>query len=637
MKNTKIALQGSAASSSLFTPNNKRNKRILTIVATAASIGITCAESEEHALAETTIIANRTETDLSKVGSAVSILNVSELEQSGILYLDDALKYVPGVISESIGGQRGSISSLFLRGTNTKHGHIRVDGFRISGPNMATGNFFGVNDLSGLSRIEVLRGPHSALYGGDAIGGVLGIYSKKGSGTPGGSLSIGGGSFNSFSSALTMEGQIDRLSYALGIGYQETDNDLPNNQFEQLSYALRLDYAVNDSLDVGLTLRGFESQFRRPDYADPAFSRAADDSIESTLATIFVNSQLTDQWHSKLTLGIYQEKYDSSDFEATSFYTSDGQKYAAYWDNTIEWDNRHTTTAGLVYEKTNYDYASFYYGLSTDSRDAHQYGAYINHSWDVTDALTLTGGIRWEDYDTYGDEFTWRGAAAYRIEETNTKFRASIGRGFRPPSFIDIYGFGGTANFDLAAEQSTGWDIGIDQQFCNGSHQISLGYFENRIEDFITSIYGPAPTYTPSTFNASGTSITRGIELEAHGRWLNDRIRATFVYTWLDESLSGQPEHSAGLRVSADVTDKLETGLSINYLDHRKFNGNELDPYILVNLHANYQLSSDTTLTARIENVFDSDYEFFNSGPVSNPSKYPGRGAGFFAGITYQW
>ena len=116
--------------------------------------------------------------ELSKVGSAVTILDVSELEQSGITYLDDALKFVPGVISESIGGQRGSISSLLLRGTSTNQTHIRVDGVRLSGSNIASGGFLGNSSISGLSRIELLRGPQSALYGGDAIGGVLRKWSK---------------------------------------------------------------------------------------------------------------------------------------------------------------------------------------------------------------------------------------------------------------------------------------------------------------------------------------------------------------------------------------------------------------------------------------------------------------------------
>jgi len=116
------------------------------------------------------------------------------------------------------------------------------------------------------------------------------------------------GSYNTFSTALKFQGQIDRLSYAFGISYEETDNDLPNNDFEQISYTLRLDYEVNDSLDVGLTVRGFDSQFRRPDYSDPEFSRDADDDTESILATAFAELQVNERTSTKLTLGVHEEE-----------------------------------------------------------------------------------------------------------------------------------------------------------------------------------------------------------------------------------------------------------------------------------------------------------------------------------------
>ncbi|BDS08083.1 TonB-dependent receptor [Oceaniferula spumae] len=637
MKYTKIAFLGSATSSARFTSNIQRNTGILTLAATAASFGMACAHPEENKLPDTTIIANRTETSLTKVGSAVSVLDVTGLERDGILHLDEALKFVPGVVSESISGQRGSASSLLLRGTTTGHAHIRVDGMRISGPNITSGNFFGGSNLSGLSRIEILRGPQSALYGGDAIGGVLGIYSKKGTGTPGGSLRLEAGSFDSFTSSLGLHGQIDRLSYNLGIGHESTDNDLPNNHFEQLSYTLRLDYEVSDSLDIGLTLRGFDSEFRRPSYSDPNFARSADDDTESLLATIFAELQVNDIWKSKLALGLYDETYDSDTFGSSNYYRTEGQKYAAYWDNTLHWNDRHTTTAGLVYEKTKFEYQSLFFGLTEDDRESDQYGIYLNHSWDVTDALTLTGGVRWEDYDTYGDEVTWRAAAAYRIKQTGTKFRASVGKGFRPPSFIDIYGFGGASNFDLKAEQSIGWDVGIDQQFCEGQYQISATYFENRIEDQITSTFGPPPTFATVTFNAPGTTVTKGIELEAHAKWLDGRVRTSVAYTWLAESLQDQPEHSAGLRVSADVTDDLEAGFSVNYLDDRSWGGNEVAAYTLVNLHANYEIKPGITLNARVSNLFDEDYEFANFGSGLFQETYPGRGRGIFGGVTFVW
>ena len=108
-------------------------------------------------------------------------------------------------------------------------------------------------------------------------------------------------------------------------------------------------------------------------------------------------------------------------------------------------------------------------------------------------------------------------------------------------------------------------------------------------------------------------------------------------YTWLEESLSDLPEHSAALRIDATITDKLEAGISANYLDERSFGGNDLDSYILVHLHANYKLTSSLTLNARVENLFDETYEFASFGSDAFESTFPGRGTGFFAGLTYEW
>jgi len=613
-----------------------RSPRTTTGAIVLSAFGLTsllyAEEPDLEILPELSVIANRTETNLEKVGSAVTILDTTQLEREGITHLDDALKFTPGVISESLGGQRGSVSSLFLRGSTTQHAHIRVDGMRISGPNITTNNFLGSSNLSGISRIEVLRGPQSALYGGDAIGGGIGLYSQKGSGDPSFLQKVEFGSHDSATGSISSQGQFDQLSYSFSAGYLTTENDLPNNDFEQGNYSLRLDFDVSDNFTIGATLRAIDSDFRRPSYSDPNFARAADDETESVLATLFAELQVNDIWSTKLTLGYYDEEYDSQTFASSNSFKTDGTKKAVYWDNTIAWTDSHTTSTGLLYERTNYDYESVFFGITSDRRESDQYGIYINHGWDITDTLTLTGGIRWEDYDTYGDEFTWRGAVAYRIPQTNTKLRASVGKGFRPPSATELYGFGGGSNFDLEAEQSIGWDLGIDQEFADGKYAIGLTYFENHIEDLISSIWDPS-TFTSTYFNTPGTSLTNGFELEAHGQFLQDRLQTSLTYTYLNKSLKGQPEHSATLRVNGDITDDLSAGFNVQYLDQRTFGADSLDSYAIVNLHARYDVTENVAFTARVENLFDKDYEHF----AGFGETYPGRGRGVFGGVTLQW
>lgn len=623
MTQKKTALQESAITPAPL-PSNPGTLLIGTFALSA--ILLPAEDQDPELLPEVSVIANRVSTDLDKVGNAVTILDAQQLQRESISRIDEALKFVPGAVSESIGGQPGSSSSLFLRGTVTGQTHVRVDGVRITGPNVTTNNFLGGSGLSGLSNIEVLRGPQSALYGGDAIGGVLGLYTRQGSGDPSGQLRLEGGSFNSFDGDLSLQGQMNHFSYALGFGALTIDNDLPNNQFEQSNYTLRLDYEASDDLSLGLTLRGFHSDFRRPNYSNPSFPREANDETDSLLGTLFGELRVNEIWTSKLTLGLYDEKYDSQSYTSTNAYVTEGNKSSAYWDNKLEWNDRHTTIAGAVYENTEFSYDNVSFGAS-DNREADQYGVYLNHTWDVTDEFSLNGGLRWEDYDTYGDEVTWRAAAIYRLEQSGTKFKASVGKGFRPPSFIELYGFGGGSNFDLEAEKSLGWDVGIDQEFCDGDAQLSVTYFENHIEDRIDSAWdGSSSNY----FNTEATTLTNGLEVEARSVTPDGRVTTSLSYTHLNKALSGQPSHSVGLRVHGEITDKFSAGFNVQYLDKRSWGGETLDDYIITNLYARCAFTSNLEVFARVENLFDQSFEYYSGFGET----YPGRGRGLFAGAT---
>ncbi len=603
------------------------------------------AQEEQKSLEPTTILANRVETDLSKVGSSVTVLDIGLLPTQGVHSLDEALKFVPGVISDSVGGQRGSTSDVYIRGTRTAHAHVVVDGMRISDANAsAVGikQFLGNNNLNGLSRVEILRGPQGAMYGGDSIGGVIGIYSAKGEGAFSGGLRLEGGSFNSWNAMLGVQGSEGDLSYSLGLGYESTDNDLPHNDFESFSYALRLDYVVNPCLNIGLTLRGADSTYQGPQVGQ-YYSGPDDTDLDYTLGTLFAEYEVNEQWVSKLTLGVFDQ--DSAfvsnapnPYGPVSPYSNDEEitKYAVYWDNTYKWNDQHTTVAGAVYEDSDYAYANSF--GSRDDRTRTQAGFYVNHIWDVTENLNVTGGARWEDYDDDGkngyndDVVTWRVSTAYTVSQTDSILRASMGHGFRLPAFTEMYGYGAGFYSELDPEESLGWDIGIEQPFCDGQYKLGVTYFGNRIEDAITSVYVPYPGNSYYE-NTEGVTETSGIEASAEAHFLDDRLDVSLTYTWLDRALVDMPENSLGLRIHGEISDQLNAGITATYLDTRSYGGNTMDAYTLVNLYGNYQLTENVALNGRVENLLDENYEYYNG----FGSVYPGRGVGFFGGVTLSW
>lgn len=602
-------------------------------------------EVKARVLDPTTILANRVETDLSKVGSSVTVLDVGLLQKEGVQSLDGALKFVPGVISASVGGQRGSTSDVYFRGTRTAHALVVVDGMRISDANTAAvgiKQFLGDNNLNGLSRVEVLRGPQGAMYGSDSIGGVVGIYTAQGAGAFSGDLRLEGGSFNSWNTMLGVQGSEGDLSYSLGLGYESTDNDLPHNEYESFSYSLRLDYVVNPCLNVGLTLRGADSTYQGPQVGQ-YYSGPDHTDLNYNLGTLFAEYEVNERWVSKLTLGIYDQ--DSTfvskapnPYGPVNPYRNDENitKVAAYWDNTYKWNEQHTTVAGAVFEDSDYYYKNSY--GSRDDRTRTQYGVYVNHLWDITENFNVTGGARWEDYDDNGsngyndDQATWRVATAYTVSQTDSILRASIGSGFRLPAFTEMYGYGAGFYSELDPEISLGWDIGIEQPFCDGQYTLGLTYFANRIEDAIVPVYVPWPGNTYYE-NTDGVSETSGIEASAEAHFLDDRLDVILSYTWLDRALVDMPKNTLGLRVNGEITDQLNAGITATYLDTRSYGGNALDSYTLVNLYGNYQLTENVAINARVENLFDENYEYYNG----FGSVYPGRGTGIFGGVTLSW
>ena len=656
MNNKTSALHKSATMSALHARLNDRVSGSLIALCLVSVSTVVSAEQDPAKLPDTTIIANRTATPLSQVGSSVSVLDVDFLSEAGIRSLDQALKFVPGVTSDSVGGQKGSSSDLYIRGLRTTHTHMVVDGMRISDTNsglVLSKQFLGSSNLSGLSRVEILRGPQGALYGGDSIGGVLGLYSKKGEGDHSGSVHVEAGSFNTWSSSLAAQGSSESLSYSISLGHDLTDNDLPHNSFEMESYAIRIDYEFHNRLRMGLTLRGADSTYEGPQ-TGPFYSGPDDSDFRYNLTTLFAEHQINDIWSSKLTLGIFDQEsefvsraptppfgapgdlsYDPGSQPPTISYANDESltKYGAYWDNTIKWNSQHTTIAGLVYEKSDYLFTDSF--GANDNRERKQKGLYTNHIWNVSDQWNVSGGLRWEDYSDDGSNgfndgvFTWRLASAYSLDKTDTTFRGSLGHGFRIPNSSELNGnptFGIAANSDLDPVESLGWDLGIEQAFCDGQYTLAVTYFGNRLENAIIST-GSQYTNTP------GTSETSGIEASAEANFLNERLNIALTYTWLDRSLVDIPENTAGLRIYGRISERIQAGLTVSYLDQRSYGGNSLPSYYIVNLYGNYKINDNVSLNLRAENLLDKNYEYYNG----FGSAYPGRGRGIFGGVTIEW
>ncbi|MCX6878843.1 MAG: TonB-dependent receptor [Verrucomicrobia bacterium] len=574
----------------------------------------------EHELSPLVVSALRIPQAASTVTSAVTVLDPADLESRGLLQLRDALNEAPGVIATSTSGQTGAVGSLFIRGTTTPYAQIVIDGMRLSDSNNPLGQILGGAHTYDVGSIEVLRGPQGAIYGGESIGGVLWLETPHGSGTPRGSTTVEAGSFASLAAYGTYQGQSGDLSYYLAGGYQETDNDAPNNHFDQGNAALRVEGKINPEWTLGLTFRGLDSFGQDP---ATAYSTHSESRVDSTLATLYAVGKISRCWTARFHAGYYQECYDQnyldtwSGFPNSYFY--DLRAGSISTDHEITLAENLRLLAGVFAHQDNY--ASTYSPDQTGQR----YGAHSSLEWDVLEHLTATASLRWEDYDAWGDELTWRFGSIYTLAATGTTFRGSVGTSFRAPSYMQLFDKWG-GNPELTAESGLGWDLGVKQQL-GSHHTVETAWFRNQISDQIN--YNSSSAFV----NIPGDSPTEGLELGLRGTWLDSVLNYRLAWTYLTESLSDQPRNAVTASLDWKPTAKALLGIGATHLSERSWGGTQLAGYTVARLYGSYQVSDRLTLHARLENALDEKYELASFGG----STVQGAGAGAYAGLTFAW
>ncbi len=549
------------------------------------------------------------------VSSSVTVLDPDELAREGLLTLRDALNASPGVVSLSTGGQTGALGSLFIRGTPTGYSQTVVDGVRLGDSTTAIGNFLAAGRTADLGTIEILRGPQGAIHGGESVGGVLWLETPRGQGLPAASLTAEGGSFGSLSTRGAAHGSERGISHHAAAAYERGDNDAPDQDFHQGSAALRLEAAAGSAWTLGTTLRAIDAFYNN--------SGASDDRFDARLHTLYALGEISPAWTSRVTAGYYEESYDS-DYVfggVPGNYGTDMRDLSLSTDQEI----RIGDDAGRVLAGAFVHGNSFSNTIGTDESRT-RFGAHAAAEWNAGDHLTANAALRWEDYDSYGDEFTWRLGAVQRLRDDATRLRGGIGTSFRTPTYLDLFGSDFAAgNPALEAESAIGWDIGIDQPIGN-NHEIAATFFQNRIDNAIITF--PAPPV-----NGSGESRTEGVELGARGDGWDGRLGYRLAWTWLHKSIGGQPTNAANASLHWKYGEDQLAGVGISRLSAHSWGGAPLDGYTLIRLFASHRLNERVTLHGRIENLLDEEYEL--SGFYGTIVR--GAGAGLYAGITVDW
>jgi len=554
------------------------------------------------------VSASRTPQDLKYTPSAVSVLLPTELALSQITDLHTALSAEPGVIVVNTGAKGGQ-SSVFLRGADSHQTLFVVDGVRMNDKSAGYQNFLGQSGLGGIDRMEVLRGPQSTLYGSSAMGGVITISTTRGCGAPTGSVSAEAGSFNTVGGAASVQGGTKTLGYSGYISREVTDNDRPSNNSKVMSFSTRVEYTPTENTLLGGTFRGQDG-----DTQDPGAIGNTSGTVEAKnwLGTAYGQIHFGPEIISRLTAGWHQRDYTYT--KAPSVSKILNTRNILDWQNVWSPASEAEIIAGANYEGSHYVTG----GLRTN--DTVKAG-FFSATYHPVEALTLTGGGRYDDYRSAGSATTWRTGISW-VPAKGSKLRATYGTGFGAPSLTDRYGvlaWGQMANPSLRPEKSRGWDVGFDQEIFGKALKVGVTYFHNRFTDLFQ--WQATGLFVGMTSNV-GRATTQGVELELNSK-VNDFVSTRLAYTYLDatDDLTGnrlqrRPRHTVDGEVRFQATAAWIVGTGVHVAADRE-NVNyavypspqiDVEDYTTARVFTSYELTKNLRLKARVENALDESY-----------------------------
>ena len=562
------------------------------------------------------VTANRVEQPASTVLAPVMVIERAEIEARQVQSLPDLLKTLPGVQITTLGG-RGHVSSLFIRGTNSNHSLVLMNGRPVAAMVAGTPDLSQI-PLDNIERIEYIRGPRAAVYGANAIGGVINLISKT-SAKNGSETHLKGG----VGSHGYGQGQV-RTVQALGeqtdmnllVGYERTDGfdvvagaQQPDRDgFDSLNGQFGLNHAFNDAWSADFNAQGYDNQ---TEMDDPYMS-----SDQSRVQAFQYDGGLK-----------YQSGALSSQLEASygenklkSWWESNGESSAEpihtgltrfSWINNWSGVEGLSLTGGADWQQEQMKSDSRSYGQSFNAPDRDNTGLFAVASYRWQALLGELSG-RTDDNDQYGRNNTWSAAAGLDINE-NHNIRLSYGTAFKAPTFLDLY-YPGYENPDLKPEESKNLELDFSGRYTAWDWSVNL--YRNEIENLI-SCQSAFSTCKPGNTDAEirGVEVALGLET---GPLHHD---LSFDYTKTEDKNEGDQQLLRRAKQKASWLTQAQLGpvdlstelLYVGKRDDKNFSSFPaervvLGSYTLVNLGASYEVLPQLTLGGRIDNLFDRDY-----------------------------
>ena len=607
---------------------------------------------------EVVVTATKVPTPMSQMTSAVEVITQEAIQRQKFKTVADALRLSQGLTVLSNGGP-GTDTSVRIRGGSNTQTLVLIDGAIV---NSATQGYYNFANLTtdNIERIEILRGAQSMLWGSDAMGGVINIITKRGTGIPQASAFFEYGSFLSVREGGNVAGQKGPVDFSFSLsrwdftGFSAADYRLgaaERDAFRNWQGSSKIGIALPHDGRLEFALRWLDGHVNLDNISNPPRDVFGSTTREREfIYTGTYDQRITNWWSQKITLardedhslflpGTLQRNLTTGAFSQPFGGANETRTISNRIEvqESVQVGKPLLLTAGYQFREQQGENDT---GLST--KIVRSNAGFAQAQLNLFDRVFATGGIRQDSYNVFGDATTYRLTGGYLHRETNTKLRSSYATGFRAPAINQLF-FPNFGNPNLGPEKSQSMDVGVDQGLFGDRVRLSLGYFWNRYRDLIVNSLND-PTCAPfSTFLQCplnvGSAATKGWEAGAAVSLVRDRpfvknleIQGQYTNTLTRDltntlRLPRWPVDQWSALLSYQPIDALVVTLAARYVGSRFNDIQNLQSqkaFDVWTLAASYDVTKRIQLYTRAENLFDEKYEEILNAGTAGRSVYVG-------------
>lgn len=615
---------------------------------------VTAADFDDTVTENILVTGSRTPIDAAHVPASVTVIDRDAIEARQAQFVLDLLRQTPGIAVSRSGGP-GAFTQLRVRGAEGNQVMVLLDGIELNDPANGDEIDLGSFSTADIERIEIVRGPQSALWGSDALAGVINIITSKGDPGTRATIALEGGSFGSSQQRASVS--VRRDAYRIRAAVNRTDTRGINvsrfgdedDAFRGLTVDVGGGLEVRDNLSLSFVLRNDDSSTQTDSGAItglPSDTPGEADN-ERTYAGARADFWLLDpRWQHDIALN--WTSTDNKNVDPAVFQQSRGSadRYELTYQTAVDYElaaplnARHRTTFAVDYENVEFSQRGpvSLFGDPNQDRSLDNVGFVGEHRIVFDHGVSLSGSLRHDDNSDFRNVTTWRVVGVGALPVLETVINLSYGTGQKAPTFIERFGFasGGLfgpvfiGNSALKPERSRGWEAGLRQAFLDDRLSLTATWFRERLRDEINGFVVDPLGVTATAVNVDGTSRREGWELTGAAD-LPFGFTASVNYTYLDaneiDRATGlrkdevrRPRHSGNLVIDwSSASGRAHANAFVNYAGTASdvvflppfFQQQRvtIDNYVTAGASARFHVNRVLELYGRVENAFDEHYE----------------------------